>query len=114
MSRLPDGARRLLEPALDAGETFIWADIEARIKADTAQLWLGEGCAMLTEIVGDAIHVWLGGGSLSGLLILRPQVEETARFWGCKRATINGRLGWDRVLKPHGYRRNGEELEKTL
>ena len=113
-SRLPENARAFLEPALDPDEPFIWADVEARIHNRTAQLWFGQGCAMVTEIVGDAIHVWLGGGSLAGLLSLRPHVEETARFWGCKRATINGRLGWDRALKPHGYTRNGDELEKTL
>lgn len=110
----PAAARRVLEPALDPDEPFTWADIEARLQANTAQLWLGEGCAMLTELFPDEIHVWLGGGRLLGLLKLRPQVEETARFWGCKRATINGRLGWDRVLKPYGYRRVGDELEKTL
>lgn len=114
MSLLPANARAFLEPALDPEETFTWADVEARILTSTAQLWTGDDCAMLTEIVGDAIHVWLGGGSLEGLLSLRPHVERTARFWGLKRATINGRLGWDRVLKHHGYARNGDELEKSL
>lgn len=104
----------LLAPALDPEETFTWCDVETRIRNGTAQLWFGDGCAMVTELFPDEIHVWLGGGSLSGLLNLRPRVEETARFWGCKRATINGRLGWDRVLKPQGYTRNGDELEKTL
>lgn len=111
---LPDNARAFLEPALDPGEPFVWGDVEARIEANTAQLWMGQGCALVTEIVDDDIHVWLGGGSLRGLLDLRPRVEETARFWGCKRVTINGRPGWDRLFQPFGYARNGDELEKTL
>lgn len=105
-------ARALLEPALIDNDT--WAEVEARLKAKTAQLWLGEGCAMVTELWGDCIHVWLGGGSLRGLLTLRPKVEATARHWGMKRATINGRLGWARALKRCGYVRQGDELEKML
>lgn len=69
---------------------------------------------MVTEIWGDCIHVWLGGGSLKGLLRLRPRVEDTARFWGLKKATINGRQGWARVLARHGYVLRGDELEKML
>lgn len=113
-SPLPANARAFLEPALDPEEPFVWADVEARFLRDEINLWLGEDCAMVTERLPDEIHVWLGGGSLAGLLDLRPRVEETARYWGCRKATINGRLGWDRVLKPYGYTRNGDELEKNL
>lgn len=105
-------ARALLEPALIDNDT--WAEVEARLKANTAQLWTAPGCALVTEIYGDCLHVWLGGGSLHGLLDLRPRVEETARYWGLKRITILGRLGWDRVLKRFGYVRKGDELEKML
>lgn len=104
-------AERLLTPALDGDA---WGDIEARILARTAQLWFGDDCAMVTEIWGDCIHVWLAGGRLKGILTLRPKIEDTARFWGLKRATVNGRLGWDRALKRHGYVRLGDELEKQL
>lgn len=105
-------ARALLEPALVGNDT--WEDVEARLYANTAQLWLGDGCAMVTEIWGDCIHVWLAGGRLRAILDLRPRVEETARFWGLKRATINSRPGWDRPLKKYGYVRKGDELEKML
>lgn len=113
-SSLPGTARRWLEPALDPEQPFTWADVEARVLNNTAQLWLTDDCAMVTELIGDAIHVWLGGGSLRGLLTLRPRVEETARFWGFKRATIQGRPGWARALRAHGYRERGDELEKML
>jgi hypothetical protein len=111
---LPASVRGWLEPALDPDEEWTWADVERRLTDNTAQLWLGSGCAMLTELFPANIHVWLGGGSLKGLLELRPHVERTARFWGCERATIAGRLGWDRVLRPFGYVRTGDELEKRL
>jgi len=66
---------------------------------------------MVTEIVGDAVHVWLGAGDLDELLAMRPLVERYGKDVGCTRATIDGRLGWDRVLKAHGFKR---VLEKTL
>jgi hypothetical protein len=109
---LPDAARRFLEPALEPGT--VWDEIEQRFAGDTVQLWLRPDCAMLTELYPGNIHVWLAGGALKSLLDLRPQVEATARFWGCTTATINGRLGWDRVLRNHGYQRRGDELEKVL
>lgn len=99
----------MLRPALAKGQE--WSEVVERIEQGQAQLWLGEQSAMVTEIVGDAIHVWLGGGSLPELLEMRPLVEKAGREWGCKRATICGRLGWDRALKEHGFTR---VLEKTL
>lgn len=105
-------AEALLSPALTDGDR--WDDVLARLYENTAQLWLGDDCAMVTEIWGDCLHVWLAGGRLKGILDLRPRVEGTARFWGLKRITIAGRPGWDRVLKRMGYARNGEELEKRL
>lgn len=109
-----DSARALLEPALTDGET--WDDVLERLKARTAQLWFSrdDGAAMVTELFGDCIHVWLGGGRLRSLLDLRPSVEATARYWGLKRATIAGRPGWNRALRRCGYVRKGDELEKML
>lgn len=107
-----DSARAWLEPALADGDT--WLEVLARLKENTAQLWFGDGCAMVTEIWGADFHVWLAGGSLRGIMALRPRVEETARFWGLKKITIGGRLGWNRVLRHHGYALNGDVLEKML
>lgn len=114
MSSLPAHVRPLLEPALDPREALTWDDVEDRLLNRKAQLWLGDGCAMVTEIYGDTIHVWLGGGTLRGLLELRPKVEAWARAVGCVAATIETRPGWSRVLRRFGFERRGDELEKTL
>lgn len=106
--------RALLEPALDPEQPFTWSDVEARLNDGSAKLWWIPGAAMVTEFADDAIHVWLGGGDLHGLLRLRPIAEGYGAAMGMKRATINGRLGWDRVLRRFGYVRRGEELEKRL
>lgn len=113
-SSLPGNARALLEPALDHAGEYDWSEVERRIEGNTAQLWLGNGCAMVTEIVDGAIHGWLAGGDLNGVLALIPHIERTARFWGCDRATLRGRRGWIRALAPLGYRWSGDVLEKSL
>lgn len=91
-----------------------WSEVQDRLAENTAQLWLGTKSVLLTEIVGDAIHVWLGAGRLSELMQMRPVIEQTGREWGCKRATIDGREGWRRVFEPYGYAMTNGMLEKTL
>lgn len=45
---------------------------------------------------------------------MRPLIEQAGREWGCKRATIDGRQGWIRAFKPHGYALIDGILEKAL
>lgn len=112
MPSLSASVETLLRSACLPGEE--WAEVQARIAENTAQLWLGTKSAMLTEIVGDTLHVWLGAGCLKELLQMRPLVELAAQEWGCKRATIDGREGWRRALLRHGYTMNDGVLEKSL
>lgn len=94
------------------------AYVLGRILAGSAQLWIGERCAMVTEVTqveGEPrkIHCWLAGGDMADILAITPGVEAWARMMGCKEATIEGRKGWSRVLAPMGYR--GETvLRKAL
>lgn len=90
----------------------------AELEAGRAQLWPGEVAAIVTQCVqrsdGRFLHVWLAGGLLGGLMALRPGVEAWGRAQGCDFVTINGRLGWARVLKPHGFATVNGELRKRL
>jgi hypothetical protein len=112
MPLLPASVETLLRSACLPGQE--WDEVQARIAENTAQLWLGTKSVLLTEVVADAIHVWLGAGRLSELMQMRPLVERAGREWGCKRATIDGRQGWQRALEPHGYALIDGILEKTL
>jgi len=90
---------------------------EARrlILAGRAQLWCGEGCAGVTEIAPDnRLHILLAGGSMSGLLAMREDVEAFARALGCTAVYLGGRPGWRRVFPTFGYARQGEDMEKQL
>jgi hypothetical protein len=116
MASLPPRAREFLEPALTEGWT--WEGVEERILTDFAQLWINDTAAVVTEyaiVWGEVhLHAWLGGGSLRGLLNLRPEIERYARDAGCVVCTIAGRPGWDRIFRPFGYVRRGDELELRL
>lgn len=104
-----------LAPALgDATE----AELIEEIAAGRAQLWPGETAAMVTQCLdgpeGRFLHVWLAGGSLEGVMALKPGVEAWGRAMGCAEVTINGRSGWARILKSDGFRMVEGELRKKL
>lgn len=83
-----------------------------------AQLWPGETAAMVTQCVvepqGRALHVWLAGGDLAGIMALKPGVEAWGRAMGCDYVSIEGRKGWTRLLRADGFRLHGDELRKPL
>jgi hypothetical protein len=108
-------ARQFILPALkDDNE----ASLVSSLAQGHAQLFEGSKSAFVTQIVGSArtrtIHAWLAGGELVELLSLIPGLEAWARAHGCKYATVTGRKGWDRALRPLGYERVGAELRKAL
>lgn len=93
-------------------------DLIADLNAGRAQLWAGERSAMVTQCVGEArglcLHVWLAGGDLAEILEMKPGIEAWAHAQGCTYVTIDGRPGWVRVLRRHGYALRGAELERRL
>jgi hypothetical protein len=106
-------ARRFILPALkDDAE----ADVVSSLNQGHSQLFEGQRSAFVTQITPAprTIHAWLAGGDLAELLSLVPGLEAYARAHGCQYATVNGRKGWDRALKPLGYERVGAELRKVL
>lgn len=94
------------------------AELMTEIAAGRAQLWRGDTAAMVTQCVlrpdGRALHVWVAGGELAGVLELRPGIEAWGRAQGCEFATIHSRPGWARLLKPCGFRLIDGELRKDL
>lgn len=105
-------ARRHLLPALIDGTED---DLVDEISRGLAQLWTGRHAALVTQLVRPAsIHCWLAGGDLDEILALMPGVESYGRAMGCAFATVDGRRGWARVLRPYGYLPVGSELQKVL
>lgn len=83
------------------------AELIAKLRAGQAQLWLGEKSAMVTEVTagpdGRCLHGWLSGGDLTEIISLIPGALAWARTMGCVEATIDGRRGWARALRPLGF-----------
>ena len=100
---------------LPENEVVPLAEVEALLLGERAQLWLGEGCAGVTEIARDGrLHMMLAGGSMAGLLAMRESVEAFARANGCRAVYLAGRKGWRRVFPQFGYAFDGEDMVKQL
>lgn len=89
-------------------------DLTARLLDGTAQIWSSPLACVVTEVTPPDVHIWLAGGDLRSVLAFQTPLEYWARSLGCTSLTLSGRLGWDRVLKPLGYERDGDALRKML
>ena len=100
------------------GSPFTLNDLARKLQAGTAQFWPGKRAAMVTEVqsVGsDRVMVVLSaGGDMDEIMEMRPGIEAMARLMGCSAAEIEGRKGWEKMLKPHGYEFHTVVLRKVL
>lgn len=83
-------------------------DLEAKIAAGDAYFWPGANAAVVaTRVVypsGETVLQTLWAvGDLDEVLSLEPGMAATARLTGCTRILIEGRKGWERLMKPAGY-----------
>lgn len=97
-----------IERALAYQATHTIEDVERMIADGEAQLWLGEKSAAVTEIIVfprmKTLHLWLCGGDLREITeVMLPKAQSFAEKEGCTRLTTAGRIGWDRVMKRHGF-----------
>jgi len=106
---------RFVEAAARENAHLVGADVyRAKIAARDMQLWairtdnrtVG---AVVTEVYDTAAGLTCGlpivsGENMAGWLNLLSVVAQWARENGCKRLEGNGRAGWERVLKRHGWR----------
>lgn len=102
-----------------AGRTHTLEDVHAMVDAGEAQLWSGEGSAMVTLVEDDPCErrllIWLAGGDLGELVgRLRPAAEAWAAENGCRRVLIIGRAGWERALAREGYAPLARLIAKEL
>lgn len=110
--------RGWLEAALAVDDEASPDQLLALLLAGQAQLWPSEGGCVVTQFVlapeGPTLHVWCGGGSLADMAALRPGIEAFGRVMGAVWIVGESRRAWDRLLKPHGYVRDGALLRKAL
>jgi len=106
----------LLERAVRWGRNS-WDEVKADLESNRAQLWLTVTdrpiVALVTRMDGNTFEVWLVGGDvLSGSLPFLETAISAAKQAGATNGRIIGRKGWARVLKPYGWRQDGDCLVK--
>lgn len=99
----------------DEGMTFL----DKMVEAGFAQTWAGEAGAIITALRFDGERLFLdaimvGGDRTEIVETLRPKAEVWGRQIGCAYVFTEGRLGWGRVLAPHGYTPFRDGLRKEL
>lgn len=111
--------RQLLERALEAegvGRTV--DEVLDRVRAGDAQIWPGMKSLHVTELIrrpdGLSVNVWLSAGDMGELIEMAPGIMAWARRQGCIDATIEGRPGWEKVLKPLGFEKRAVTLGVRL
>lgn len=109
--------RPLLEPALEGGLQTI-EDVERMIGAGQAQFWPGRAAAIVTEIktfpTEKVCLCSMAGGDMAEILAMAPGLESWARLQGCSSVLVEGRAGWERMLKPAGFEPFSVTLRKAL
>ena len=99
--------RPWIEAALEHQDTHGIEDIERLVESGHAQFWPGRRCAVVTEVVSypryRALCLWLAGGDLDDLVALSRCIAAWGRAKGASRLVINGRPGWARALRRHGF-----------
>jgi len=95
-----------------------YASLRSDLLAGRAMLWPSEHGAVVTECVIEpdarVVRCWLGGGDMKAILAMVPGIEAWGRAMGCNVASVEGRKGWERVFRPLGYVRVGDELRRGL
>ncbi len=107
----------MIEPALDrASEGWTEDEVLNELICGRAQLWEGEGAAVVTRCFPpDQFHVWLAGGALEAVTGLLAGALAWARPLGLRRMTLKGRPGWMRALRDHGFKPTvAGDLERVI
>ena len=99
-----------IERALSfAGGTHRFEDVAEMVAAGHALLWPGPASCIVTEPISyprkQILNFWLAGGNLTELMVMAPLILEWGKAKGFAGATLAGRAGWERVLKPYGWTR---------
>lgn len=88
-----------------SGGTHSLEDVRAQIASGHAQIWPAEKAVVVTEIRvhprKKVCNFWLAGGDLDQILDMLPHMESWAKDNGCDATTLNGRVGWKKVLKDY-------------
>lgn len=102
---------RRFQKALDLDGSENIVDVCAKVKAGEYQFWEeGDGTVITRISVSPRkkrLVVVCAFGVLKDVLGLVPRMSAFGKEHGCADFVMSGRLGWDRVLPRHGWRKTG-------
>lgn len=101
------------------GGLYTVDDLEMKIATGDAYFWPGKASAVVAQRVvypsGEAVMQTLWAvGDVEEVLALAPGIEATARLVGCSSMLLEGRAGWSKILRGHGYEPWSVTLRKVL
>lgn len=121
---LPDwpGYQRFRDQLIEANRHDLYPPewLDAQVVNGIAWPIVGDASAMVVGVRLYPGGAWVGHikaavGDLEELRdVLGPKAEEWGRSRGCNLAMIEGRLGWQRPLKEHGWEPHQVSLLKGL
>jgi hypothetical protein len=100
--------RPMVELALRSGTgTHSIADVEAAIERNEMALMTGDSAILVLEMPSfpqfRALRILAACGNLMELKNFAPRIQRVADAFGCTRVIVDGRMGWERTLKPFGF-----------
>lgn len=115
-----DDNAALIQRALDRdvhGNTL--EDIRGWVMDGTMQLWCGEGFVGVTEVVDyphmKVLVVCLAAGNKDAVIgAYQGKIEPFAKAIGAQAVEIQGREGWARELRHHGFKQSSVTLFREV
>lgn len=104
----------LVERAVESDRTATMSDVIERIRRHTLAQWLvaGEECGVVAAGLTSFVTVgnekrlvvnYCGGAGISEWLHLIDEISEFGAANGCGSVVVEGRPGWCKMLKQHGF-----------
>ena len=94
--------REWIEGALKVYDTHDFEDIVLGVVQGQFNFWSAPDACIVTEFLHypkyRALNVFLTGGNLKTLMVMRKTIEKFGKETGCKKLTGSGRKGWARVF----------------
>jgi hypothetical protein len=106
----------------EVGSLLTLPEIKKRLDSRNMQMWVAWAesqprIVVISEVYDTAAGLTcalpvVGGSDLASCIDDLVVIEMWAREQGCVRLTGEGRVGWERALKPHGWRVQSVQVEK--
>lgn len=81
-------------------------------------MWAGENSFLIggpLDYHNESVFLLeIAAGDLEEIMDAWPIVESDIIAWGFKKVEICGRLGWKKMMQPHGFELNRVVLKKTI